>query len=131
MDKYTKYQHFINKLKRLKIVVFIIRIYNLRYSRCHRCGLPWNNCEHKSINTDSFSGSFATCQYCWDTSTLDEIEKCYIELYNEQEQSLFDMYNMSHTLEHLLDCVRKEYVRTRGELTIRKEKIEKLLNDKI
>uniref|UniRef100_A0A6M3LP94 Uncharacterized protein n=1 Tax=viral metagenome TaxID=1070528 RepID=A0A6M3LP94_9ZZZZ len=60
--------------------------------------------------TSATSGTFATCDICWNNSTLDELKKCYTDVYKMQyESSIRDEYMMNHTLEHLLECVEKEY----------------------
>jgi len=87
---------------------------NPSYSYCHKCGLPWNHCKSKSVHANEHSATFATCQTCWENSTLEELKKYYTECYLKQEQSLFGSnHKMKHTLNHLLDCVEKEYNKTK------------------
>lgn len=91
----------------------ILRYLNPNYSHCSKCGLPWNWCRGKSVMYNSTSGTFATCNYCWDNSTLIELKKYYTETYKMQERSLEDSgFSMNHTLEHLLKCVEDEYHKT-------------------
>ena len=72
--------------------------------------MPWNHCNSKSVMYSENRGSFATCDVCWNNSTLDELKIYYGKLYREQENSLVrTVYNMDHTCEHLLKCVEKEY----------------------
>jgi hypothetical protein len=80
---------------------------NLSY--CKKCGLTWNWCVSKTVNYSEHSGTFATCDYCWDHSTLDELKGCYTETYKMQERSGGTDYKLDHTLEHLLKCVEKDY----------------------
>lgn len=45
---------------------------NPGFSTCKKCGLPWSECESKSINITKNNGVFAMCKYCWNTSDLEE-----------------------------------------------------------
>lgn len=93
----------------------VLRYLNPNYSYCSKCGLPWNWCKSKSVMYNSHSGTFATCQYCWDNSTVEELKQYYTETYRMQQRSLLGtQYRMEHTLEHLLKCVEAEYERTHG-----------------
>lgn len=87
-----------------------LRDANPGYSYCHKCGKPWNLTKSKHVPTSENAGSFATCQECWDSSTLDELKQYYAEMYIGQKESLIGTkYQMEHSLQHLLDCVQKEY----------------------
>lgn len=102
-----------------KLQSTILRALNPDYSYCEKCKMPWNHVESKAVITRSdengTSGTFATCKKCWDNSSLEELKQYYTNVYYRQEQSLRGNrwgYQMSHTLEHLLDCVEKEYNKT-------------------
>lgn len=109
--KRTKVINVIRHIPILHNIIFgIIRFFNLRFSTCSKCGLPWNWCNSKSVSTSEYSGTFATCDYCWDNSTLEEIKQCYIETYYMQRNSLMGSgYPMKHILGHLLGCVVIEF----------------------
>ena len=87
----------------------ILRFYNPHLSYCSKCKLPWNWCNSKSVMYSKHSGTFATCDYCWDNSTLEELKKYYTEVYKMQEKQA----SLDHTLEHLLKSVEKEFYYTR------------------
>lgn len=93
----------------------VLRYLNPSYSYCSKCGLPWNWCRSKSVNYNDHSGTFATCDYCWENSTLEELKQYYAETYRMQQRSLIGTkYKIEHTLEHLLKCVEAEHKRTHG-----------------
>ena len=91
----------------------VLRFLNPTYSYCEKCGLPWNWCESKSVNINTYSSTFATCQYCWDNSSIEEVKQCYTKTYQKQQKSLMGTpFKMGHSLNHLLKCVEVEYERT-------------------
>lgn len=95
------------------IIPSILRYFNPGFSSCKKCGLPWNFCRNKTVYTDTNSGTFATCDVCWENSTLDELKKYYTDVYiNQYKGSVFFGFEMEHTLEHLLNCVEEEYSKT-------------------
>ena len=98
----------INKLKRLKIVVFFFRMTSPGFGYCMKCKLPWNHCEPRTVSYNQNSGTFATCQYCWEHSELEELKNYFSMVYTEQYRQS-GKHNMGHTREHLLDCVEKEF----------------------
>ena len=114
----------INKLKRLKIIVFFFRMISPGFGYCMKCKLPWNHCESKSIMYSHSSGTFATCQYCWDHSSLDELKSCYSMVYSEQYRQSGKL-GMGHTRQHLLDCVERDYKKEDVVLR-RKQKINSI-----
>jgi hypothetical protein len=85
----------------------IIRFFNKDYAHCNKCGLTWNWCKSKSVKTSEFEGTFATCDICWNNSTLEELNKYYTKTYLWQKS--LSNTPMDHTLEYLLKCVKKEY----------------------
>lgn len=95
--------------KRIKIVSRILRKLNPRYSTCEKCGLPWNHCTLKSVKTSGHASTFATCDICWDNSTLEELKEYYAHTYFMQNQT--STAPIDHTLAHLLECVEAEYKR--------------------
>ncbi len=98
------------RIKRTIIISHILREKNPTFSYCEKCGLPWNHCKSKTVMYSQNKGSFATCDVCWNNSTLDELKIYYAQLYRDQENSLIGTrYKMEHTREHLLKCVEKEY----------------------
>ena len=120
------FNKMINKIKRLKIVVYFFRLISPGYSYCTKCGLPWNWCEEKSVKIDDNSGTFSTCQYCWDHSNLEELKEYYIQTYHIQERC-GSYHQLDHTLEHLLDCVERDYgmdIKTKRNLKIQKIKFK-------
>lgn len=97
----------------IPLLAAVIRFFYPQYSSCEKCGLPWNLCKSKSVNTSKRDGTFATCDKCWEQSTLPELKRYYTKVYMMQQRSLrFTEYEMEHTLEHLLNCVEQEYDRT-------------------
>ena len=103
----------IERFKRNPQVASILRYLNMNYSYCKKCGLPWNHCKNKSVKTSTSDGTFATCDVCWDNSTLEELKGYYTTVYKKQEMLAFGGgFEMNHTLEHLLSCVEAEYNRT-------------------
>jgi hypothetical protein len=104
---------FLDKFKRTKVVSSILRSLNLGYSHCEKCGLPWNHCKNKTVMYTDYCGIFATCDVCWDNSSLEEIKKYYTQVYNgHKRSSLQHGYEMDYTLDQLLDCVKMEYYKT-------------------
>ena len=98
-----------------QVLAAVLRFFNPSYSHCEKCGMPWNHCKSKSVYTDERSGTFATCQECWDNSTLEQIKEYYTNVYIKQKASIAGTnYQMEHSLEHLLKCVEQEYARTHG-----------------
>ena len=99
--------------KRTKLVSFLLHILNPAYTCCEKCGLPWKFCESKSVSTSFGSGTFATCDVCWENSTLKSLKSYYAKVYKKQTRcSIRDGYDMDHSSKHLLKCVEKEYNRT-------------------
>lgn len=122
-------KNIVNKIKRIKIVTFFYRIFNLSYGTCSICGLPWNKCKSKSVPTGLGSATFATCQYCWDNSNLHDLQFHYTNLYVEQtKQMIRSGYTIDHTLKYLLDSVKAEY--EKDNLKKRNQKIL-LINKRI
>ena len=76
-----------------------LRLENSSYSSCHRCGLPWNKCESKSITyfetKVTTRGIFAMCTYCWDHSSLDERLHHYKTLWYENNNRWNYCYDWS------------------------------------
>jgi len=113
------------RIKRTKFISWILRLFNLNYSCCKKCGLPWNHCNPYTVytysNSSNRTGTFATCDVCWNNSTLEELKQYYAKTYQMQLSSLIrikvlsnDMsdFTMEHSLDHLLMCVEKEYNKT-------------------
>lgn len=116
-----------DKVKRIKPISSILSATSPGYSRCEKCGLTWNFCEEKSVSYDRDYGTFATCDYCWDHSTLEQLKMYYTRVYRMQERSSLSCgYNMNHTLQELLDAVEKEYYKDFSE----SEKIKHIRNRK-
>ena len=119
----------INKLKRLKVITYFLRLASPYFGRCAKCGLPWSHCETKSVPYSQGSGTFATCQYCWDHSSLEELKSYYSMVYSEQYRQS-GKHGMSHTREHLLNCVEEEYdedirIARNKKIILLKKKIKK------
>lgn len=97
-------------LLRTSPIPYILRLLSPGFGYCECCGLPWNFCETKAVYYSETSGTFSTCDVCWNNSTLDELKKYYTNVYNKQKEQIINAgYKMDHTLTHLLDCVTKEY----------------------
>ena len=107
-----------------KFIAWILRLISPNYSSCTKCGMPWNHTKSKTVMYSESSGMFATCQHCWDTSSLEQLLFYYTQVYLNN-QSQLNQYNcrwagekepveMGCTLKHLLECVKKEYNKTRG-----------------
>lgn len=121
-----------DKIKRIKPISSVLSLISPGYSRCEKCGLTWNFCEHKVVKYSNTNGTFATCDYCWDHSTLEQLKMYYTRAYRMQERSSLSCgYNMDHTLQELLDAVEKEYYKDFSESEknrhIRKRKFNKIL----
>lgn len=111
LNKLNKYKQWIIRI----VMPRVLRYLHPNFSYCSKCGLPWNWCKSKTVMHSKDSGTFATCQYCWDNSTLVELKQYYTHTYRKQQRSLFGTeHKMEHTLEHLLKCVEIEYERTHG-----------------
>lgn len=87
----------IEKIKRFKIIVFILRLFSLGYSHCGICGLPWKFCKEKDIWVKDI-GYFATCKYCWNKSDLNTLTNVYIEAYNKYWYSYGNKEDMINSL---------------------------------
>ena len=106
-----------SKIKRFKISVLFFRFISPGYSRCELCGLPWKYCKDKSIYPEGIgSGFFATCQYCWDNSDLERINKAYKDSFYMSWRGYVD-------LSKLFIAIEKEYHSEKR----RKKKINTLL----
>ena len=118
MTKSIKFNPLVQKIiRKYAIIPRLLRHFNNHYSYCAKCGLPWNWCKTKAVNYSENAGTFATCNVCWDNSTLDELKQYYTKVYNQQVESIKGTdYKMNHTLEHLLKCVEAEYLKTRNQL---------------
>lgn len=107
------------ELKRLPFVVQAYRKIYPHHSTCRICGLPWGACQSKSVDLDETTGTFATCQYCWDRATLKDLLEAHTATYIDQYFSLSekDRQNFAEKrpLEYVLECVNKEYDRTRNK----------------
>lgn len=100
-------------LRKCSVIPHILRLLNPCYSYCEKCGLPWNWCKEKTVYYSEHSGTFATCDICWNNSTLSELKQYYTNVYNKQCIDIDGTeYKMEHTLEHLLKCVETEYNKT-------------------
>lgn len=117
----------INKFKRLRLITFLLRLINPRYSTCGVCGLPWNFCEPKSVEYTNGSGFFATCQYCWDNSPSDVIQKAYKKMHMMHIQdSIKYSYNINYDFNTLLVKVKDE--QSKKVLVERIKKIKNIKN---
>ena len=131
----SKRDKFLNFIKRVKPIPQILKIFNPRYGVCKKCGLPWNHCEEKSIATDKFTYVFATCDYCWQHSTIDELKKIYTDFYYEQQKSAnLYSYKLLYTLPEFLEFVQRDYYSKYSgneyNRIIRKQKLQKILSEK-
>ena len=52
-------------IKRIPVIVWIYRLFHLRYGTCNICGMPWSNCEHHDIPITKYEGFFPVCEHCW------------------------------------------------------------------
>ena len=73
-----------DKIKRFKPISYILSSISTGYSKCEKCGLTWNFCKPKSVNYSKNRGSFATCDYCWNHSTLEQLKIYYTRIYRIQ-----------------------------------------------
>lgn len=71
------------ELKRNPLSVLALRLISPGYSRCEICGLPWNHCEEHSIQLNDYHSVFATCEYCWEHSTREQILDAYYKAYTK------------------------------------------------
>jgi len=108
-----KTNKILQSIKRSFGIPKLLRLFSPGFSHCKKCGLPWNFCKEKTVWYSDSSGTFATCDVCWDNSTLNELQCYYAAVYTRQKISLYSTdYEMDHTCKHLLDCVEKEYNKT-------------------
>ncbi len=106
--------HFAAGIVRNPLLAAVLRFLNPSYSYCQKCRVPWNYCNSKTVYTSERRGTFATCDICWNNSTLNKLKEYYTIVYKEQEKGhAGSEYKMGHTLEHLLKCVEIEYDRTK------------------
>lgn len=122
---------FSEQIKRLKPFVLFYKVMNPRYARCVKCGLPWSDADPKMIHPLKRRGIFSVCEYCWDRTNLNDLFDYHTITYNKNAEVFEYIYPNGYRLEHVLVAVRKEYIISRGINNIRKEKLEKLMeNDK-
>ena len=128
---------FNERIKRIQPIPLLLNMFSPGYSKCGKCGLSWKYCEDKSIPIGKGTFIFATCDYCWDRSSLDELKIYYTKLYNRQVSDSLGLnsnlrYTLRYGLNELLLAVEKEYYSkyTDNELLLikRKEKIKKIKN---
>lgn len=102
-----------DKIIRWGFIPQLLRLLHPGFSYCEKCRLPWNYCNSKSVDYNESSGTFATCDICWNNSTIEELKKYYTIVYYKQLRSMMQAgYKMDHSLGHLLDCVEKEFDKT-------------------
>lgn len=123
-----------DKIKRIKPISSILSLISPGFSNCEKCGLTWNFCESKTVYYNIHSGTFATCDYCWDHSTLEQLKIYYTRVYRKQERSsLLCGFKMDHSLKELLDSVEEEYYKNFSYADkmkdIRKTKINNILRN--
>jgi len=120
-----------DKIKRIKPISIILSLLSPGFGKCEKCGLTWNFCNYKVVNYSDSGGTFATCDYCWDHSTLEQLKIYYTKTYNKQRISCdAHIYTMDHSLKELLDAVENEYFKNSEEKRIRynrKIKMNKIL----
>lgn len=105
--------------EQIKRLPFAVKAYQKIYpsnSTCGICGLPWSACTPKTVELDEIGGCFATCEYCWERATQEDVMKAHTDAYVAICLSLFepDMQKFigKRPLEHVLECVCKEYDKT-------------------
>lgn len=108
----------LNKIKRFKIVVLILRLVSPGYTRCSICGLPWKYCQEKSIGFGG-TGYFSTCKYCWDNSSLWDLKTAYLKDYNK-----YWSRDRLITIKELIDKVEEEF--NNESIKRRKQKLKTL-----
>jgi len=128
-------EKLINKLKRIKPIPRIFKLFSPAYGVCKKCGLPWNHCHEKHIAVDKLSHVFVTCDYCWEHSTLAELNKICVVFYDKQRHtSRVNGYKMLYTQSEFLKLVEKEYYskysETEYKRIIRKQKLENITKEK-
>lgn len=97
----------------MKLYAWFLRLISPGYSCCAKCKIPWNHCNHKTVYHSDTSGTFATCDKCWANSSLYKLKEYYTKVYQEQESQIIKAgYKMDHSLEHMLNCVEKEFYKT-------------------
>ena len=108
-----------NEILRIPFVTFLLRCLYPNWSYCKKCGLPYSCCTEKSVMYSEHSGTFATCDICWDNSTLEELKIYYTIVFNNHRLSAIKSgYEMDHSLDQLLNSVEKEYYSTRSHINI-------------
>lgn len=103
-------------IEEIKRLPFVVKAYQQLYptnSTCEMCGLPWSVCTPKAVALDDSVGMFAVCKHCWDKATLLEVLEAHTKTYVSQCQTVCDKprdgYMKEYPLEHVLQCVEKEY----------------------
>lgn len=99
--------------KRNPLIKFFLRLFNQNRSTCTVCGLPYNHCTIKSIDINESDGLFATCDYCWNKTSLDRLKTIYTNLYIKvKHESLKIDTKLSYTLPDVIYAVENEYYKT-------------------
>lgn len=122
-----KENKYIGKIKRIKPIPFLFHIISPSFGRCKKCGLPWNFCNEKTVyNQNGDTGIFATCDYCWEHSKLDELKQIYLKTYNNRGWFIDHYRNNTD----ITESVEREYYKNFSESELlaikRKEKILKI-----
>lgn len=92
----------LEKEKRKGEVAVTLRLMNPGLSSCHRCGLPWNECENKSIMSELDRSIFAMCTYCWDNSDVEERLHHYKSVWYEHRNRWNHHYDWSVVEQNIL-----------------------------
>ena len=72
------------KAKRKPFIVDVFKMIYPSESTCGICGLPWSACQPSHVTpTSKGHGCFPVCEYCWETSDRDTLQKAYLGLYTK------------------------------------------------
>ena len=117
------------KLKRFKLVIFLIKIFNNRYKCCEKCGMPWNKCTPKVIHINYSISFFCICKHCWYNSKIDELIIYHLKSYNTNKMITTNNIN-TYTLNDIINSIKTEYI---NSIELKKERYRKikLLKNKI
>lgn len=123
-----------DKIKRIKPISSILSLISPGFSKCEKCGLTWNFCNSKSVYYSINGSTFATCDYCWDHSTIEQLKIYYTRVYRMQERSSLSYgFKMDHSLKEMLDAVEEEYYKNFSDVDkmkdIRKTKLNNILKN--
>lgn len=95
-------------IKRIPVIVWIYRLFHLRYGTCNICGMPWSNCEHHDIPITKYESFFPVCEHCWKHKSKEKNLEAVKKVYEEWYRSGYRPYHRGI----LVDAFEKEWDKT-------------------